>query len=226
MPSTTSVRGFCDGHVDEVDPELVLVFDLAGSVQDFCNAIDRVEGLEFLSEFLDEATEPDDDFHMVGQGGRTGDMVGRSLYLVMSNAEAASQFVHLFQQWQADQSMTFERGLTRFRAAFAQLRAIRRCSAADRVRDTGLIEVWRERITLVGQSVSSVLVEIELWYRRDAQQRASAQARLGEVIRAAGGQVNDRAQIGERSPTTRCWWNCPCSTYTLSCETARRQFGC
>src|SRR5215813_8047629 len=33
--------------------------------------------------------------------------------------------------------------------------------------------------------------------RRDAEQRASAEAHLDEVIRAAGGQVNDRAQIGE-----------------------------
>jgi len=187
-----------DGHVDEVDPELVIVFDLAGSVKDFHNAINRVEGLEFLSEFLDEGTEPDDDFHMVSrQDGRTDDMVQHSLYLVMSNAEAASQLVHLFEQWQADQSMTFEHGLTRFRAAFEQLRAIRRWSAADRVRDTGLIEVWREHIELVGQSVSSVLVEIELWYRRDAEQRAAAEAHLNEVIRAAGGQVNDQAQIGE-----------------------------
>jgi hypothetical protein len=97
----------------------------------------------------------------------------------------------------AEAIATFERGLTRFRAAFEQLRAIRRWSAAARVRDTGLIEVWREHIKLVGQSVSSLLVEIELWYRRDAQQRASAEAHLDEVIHAAGGQVNDRAQIGE-----------------------------
>jgi len=187
-----------DGNVDEVDPELVIVFDLAGSVQDFHNAINRVEGLEFVSEFFDDETEPDDDFHMVSrQDGRTDNMVQHSLYLVMSNAEAASQLVHLFEQWQADQSMTFERGLTRFRAAFEQLRAIRRWSAADRVRDTGLIEVWREHIELVGQSVSSVLAEIELWYRRDAEQRAAAEAHLDEVIRAAGGQGNDRVQIGE-----------------------------
>ena len=66
------------GTSTRLTPELVLVFDLAGSVQDFCNAINRVEGLEFLSEFLDEATEPDDDFHMVSQDGRTDDLVGHS----------------------------------------------------------------------------------------------------------------------------------------------------
>lgn len=187
-----------DGHVDEIDPELVLVFDLAGTVKDFRNAINRVDGLEFLTEFLDEETESDDDFHMVDrQTGRTDSTVQHSLYLVMSNAEAASQLVRLFGQWQANQSMSFERGLNKFRAAFQQLRAIRRWSAADRVRDTGLIEDWHERLELVGQSASFVHVEIELWYRRDAEQRAVAEARLNEVIRAAGGEIKDRAQIGE-----------------------------
>ena len=53
------------GDVDEVDPEFVLVFDLAGTVQDFRNAIDKVEGLQFLAEYLDDDSDPDDDFHMV-----------------------------------------------------------------------------------------------------------------------------------------------------------------
>ncbi|SBW19227.1 hypothetical protein FDG2_1077 [Candidatus Protofrankia californiensis] len=186
-----------DGQVDEVDPELVLVFDLAGSVKDFRNAIDRVEGLEFLSEFLDEDTEPDDDFHMLSRQHRTTSTVQHSLYLVMSNAVAASQLVSLFKQWQTSQSMTFGWGLGKFRAVFEQLRAVRRWSAADRIRDTGLVEVWRERLELAGQSASPVLVEIELWYRRDPEQRAAAEAHLEEVIRTAGGHIKDRVQIHE-----------------------------
>src|SRR4051794_23927582 len=80
------------GPVDEVDPELVVVFDLAGSVQDFHNAIKQVDGLEFLSEFLDDDVEPDDDFHMESrEDGRTVDRVQHSLYLVMSNAQAVTQ---------------------------------------------------------------------------------------------------------------------------------------
>lgn len=88
-----------DGQVEEVDPELVLVFDLAGSVQDFRNAIQRIDGLEFLSEFLDEDSEPDDDFHMTSGGARTEGTVQHSLYLVMSNAAAVGQLLSLFQQW-------------------------------------------------------------------------------------------------------------------------------
>jgi hypothetical protein len=188
-----------DGQVDEVDPELVLVFDLAGSVQDFRNAVQYVEGLEFLSEFLDEASEPDDDFHMAEQGSRTDKSVQHSLYLVMSNATAVAQLVSLFQHWQQNPQMQFERGLGRFKTAFAQLRDIRRWGAADRVRETGLLETWQERLAVVGQSISSLPIEVELWYRREVEDRAVAEASLTELIRSAGGTVIARADIGEIS---------------------------
>lgn len=186
-----------DGQVAEVDPELVLVFDLAGSIQDFRNAIKHVEGLEFLSEFLDEDSDPDDDFHMSRQGTRIDQAVQHSLYLVMSNATAVAQLVGLFQQWQRDPTMQFQRGLARFRAAFSQLRAIRRWGAEDRIRDTGLLDVWRERLAMVGQSISTLPIEVELWYRRDQAQRQAAETQLTTLIESVGGQVVARAEIGE-----------------------------
>lgn len=187
-----------DDDADELDPELVLVFDLAGSVTDFRNAVDRIEGLEFLSEFLDEDTDPDEDFaNFSPTDGQLNDQVSRSLYLVMSNSEAAGQLVSLFDAWLADPDITFEHGLGKFKHAFAQLRAIRRWGPQDRVRETGLLEQWREHLELVGQSISPVQVEIELWFRRGAPQRADAEGHVEEVLAAAGGRVLHRAQIAE-----------------------------
>lgn len=187
-----------DGSVDEVDPELVVVFDLAGSVKDFHNAIKTVDGLEFLTEFLDDASEPDDDFHMVHRtAGRTDDQVQHSLYLVMSNVQAVGQLIQLFEQWKNNPSMTFAHGQAKFRNAFDQLRAIRRWSARDRVRDSGLIEEWNDHLELVGESYSPVLVEIELWYRRNANDRVAAETHVANVVTAVGGMIKDRAQIGE-----------------------------
>ncbi|MCK5929168.1 MAG: S8 family peptidase [Nocardioides sp.] len=187
-----------DADADELDPELVLVFDLAGSVTDFRNAVDRVEGLEFLSEFLDEDTDPDEDFATFSPTeGRLDDQVSRSLYLVMSNSAAAGQLVSLFESWLADPGMTFDHGLGKFKHAFAQLRAIRRWGPQDRVRETGLLEQWREHLELVGQSISPARVEVELWFRRGAPERAAAEAHVEEVLAAAGGRVLHRAQIAE-----------------------------
>lgn len=182
----------------EVDPALVVVMDLAGSVKDFRNAINSIPGLEFLSELLGDPTDADDDFHMAERdGGRTRGTVPHSLYLVMSNVRAIEELMRLFDLWQQDQSVTFERGLGKFKSAFEQLSAIRRWSPEDRVRETGLVERWRETLEVVGQAVSTVKVEIELWYRREADTRRAAQAEVEQIVGESGGRVLDHSQIGD-----------------------------
>lgn len=88
--------------------------------------------------------------------------------------------------------VTFQHGLNKFKAAFAQLRAIRRWGAEDRVRDTGLLESWAERLAVVGQSVSTLPVEVELWYRRDAAQRQAADSHLTALARYCMGPGGTR----------------------------------
>lgn len=182
---------------DEVDPALVVVFDLAGSIKDFRNAIDQIEGLEFLSELIGNRTEPDDDFHMTeSEAGRTDKPVQHSLYLMMSNAKAIDELLRLFTAWQANPSASFAHGLGKFKTAFQQLTAIRRWGPEDRIRETGLRAQWQETLDVIGQSVSTIMVEVELWYRHDTTQRAAAQAHVEQVISDSGGRVLDRSQIG------------------------------
>ncbi len=185
---------------DEVDPALVVVFDLAGSIKDFRNAIDKIDGLEFLSELIGDRSNPDDDFHMTeSESGRTETPVQHSLYLMMSNTKAIDELLSLFNAWQKDPSAPFPRGLGKFKTAFQQLTAIRRWGPEDRIRETGLRKQWQETLDMIGQSVSTVMVEVELWYRRDATQRAAAQAHVEQVISDSGGRVLDRSQIGDIS---------------------------
>lgn len=185
---------------EEVDPALVVVFDLAGSIKDFRNAIDQIDGLEFLSELIGDRSDPDDDFHMTeSESGRTDKPVQHSLYLMMSNAKAIDELLRLFNAWQADPSASFAYGLGKFKTAFQQLTAIRRWGPEDRIRETGLREQWQENLDVVGQSVSTVMVEVELWFRRDAAQRATVQAHVEQVISDSGGRVLDRSQIGDIS---------------------------
>lgn len=183
---------------DEIDPALVVVFDLAGSIKDFHNAINKIDGLEFLSELLGDRSDPDDDFHMTEQdAGRTDKLVLHSLYLVMSNAKAIDELLRLFALWRADQAASFEHGLGRFKAAFQQLTAIRRWGPEDRIRETGLREQWQETLDVTGESVSTVMVEVELGYSRDARQRATAQAHVEQIVTASGGRILDHSQIGD-----------------------------
>ena len=183
---------------DEVDPALVVVFELAGSVKDFCNAIDRIDGLEFLSELLGDRADPDDDFHMTERStGRTDATVPHSLYLVMTNTRAVNELLRLFDLWQQDPSMTFEHGLGKFKTAFEQLTTIRRWGPEDRIRQTGLLDDWQETLDVVGRSQSSAIVEVELWYRSEAGMRTAVQGHVERIVADSGGRILDRSEIGQ-----------------------------
>jgi hypothetical protein len=168
------------------DPELVAVFDLAGSVETFLRAAALVDGLEFLTDLQEDYVDPDDDFYYESDGEVTDDGVPQSLYMVMTNAQAVTELVRLFELWQHDQSITFERGLNPLKDVFALLRAIRRWGPEDRVRETGLLEQWAEDVAVVGAQ-GAARVEIELWYRNDENARSAAEARVNEILTSLGG---------------------------------------
>lgn len=181
--------------VNEPDPELVVVFDLVGSVEAFAHAVRRVPGLEFLAELDEGKADPDDDFHVVDSNGqRTDDQLDETAYLVLTNTRAVTQLIKLFQDWQADEDARFPYGLTPLRNAFRLLRDLRRWSPQDRVRDTGLLEQWQEEVAVVGNS-GSARVEVELWFRNDPARRAAAQAQVSGLITDAGGQVRTSAVL-------------------------------
>ena len=107
---------------------------------------------------------PDEDFYYVRDGEVQDVGVPQSLYMVMSNEQAVVELVRLFELWQIDQTITFERGLNGLKDVFPLLRAVRRWGPEDRVRETGLLEAWEEDVQVVG-SQGTARVEIELWYR-------------------------------------------------------------
>jgi hypothetical protein len=95
----------------EPDPELVVVFEVIGTVDRFMNAVARIDGLEFLAELDEDAADPDEDFHYETHDEPTDDAIPETLYMVMSSARAVTELVRLFEHWQAHPDMTFERGL-------------------------------------------------------------------------------------------------------------------
>ncbi|MGI9003420.1 MAG: hypothetical protein ACR2GH_17480 [Pseudonocardia sp.] len=183
------------GVTDEQDPELVVVFDLAGTEAEFYRAVAKVEGLEFLAEMVEDDAEPDEEFVIVDAFGvaTTADVPG-TIYAVMSNVRAADQLIRLFAGWQSDPDAPFDVGLAPLKRAFAQLKAVRPWSAADRVRETGLLEAWQEDVTIVGGQ-GLWRVEIELWFRADDRKRAAAQSRVARLVEDARGAVVSSAVI-------------------------------
>ena len=184
--------------VTEPDPELVIVFDLVGTVADFARAVDKIPGLEFLADLDTGPAEPDDDFYMVNKGERTTDQLNETAYLVVTNTVAITQLITMFRTWQADEEAPFPHGLAPLRNAFRLLRDIRRWGPEDRIRDTGLLERWREDVAVVGTN-GSARVEVELIFRADPARQAAAQEHVSALVTEVGGEVQSTAvlpQIG------------------------------
>ena len=176
------------------DPELVAVFDLAGTVERFLRAVARIDGLEFLSDLQEDQVEADDDFFYESEGEPSDEAVPQSLYMVMTNAQSVGELVRLFELWQQDESITFTRGLAPLKDVFGLLRAIRRWGPEDRVRETGILDQWAEDVHVAGaQGVSRV--EIELWHRQDGRNRWAAQDEVTSIVQGLGGDVVASTQV-------------------------------
>ena len=173
-----------------IDPEQVLVIETLGNVEDFANAVKRIEGLEWMGEIETEEIAPDEDFY--DESDKSKKLSGR-LYLVMTNQRALNEMLSLWQRYQNAADMKFEWGLTKFRDVFLCLKDIRRWGVKDRIEETGVLDVWREDLEHNGDR--PIRFEVELWFRNSQDKRQMAQTQVIELIRQLGGTDLDNCII-------------------------------
>ena len=181
-----------EGTPGEVDPSLVVVFDVAGRIQDFYRAVRNVDGLEFLAELIEGQIGPDEDFSDSKDSSKKFD---NSLYLVMSNAKAIDELLKLFEGWRVDPQASFKHGFAKFKDLFQQLKDIRRWGPEDRIRETGLLEQWEEDLEGAGNFIRTVRIEVELWYRNDTYKRSEAEKTVENIVIESGGKIVNRSHI-------------------------------
>lgn len=181
-----------------VDPEQVLVIETIGSVENFANAVKRIDGLEWMGEIETDEIAPDDDFY--DERDTTKELNGR-LYMVMSNQRAINEMLSLWQRYQVDPSLDFSDrqsdlwGLAKFRDVFLCLKDIRRWSAQDRIEETGILDAWRE--DLEHDADRNVRFEVELWFRVSEEKRWEGREQIESLITGLGGSVIDDCVIGD-----------------------------
>ena len=174
------------------DPEQVLVIETVGNIEHFANAVKRIDGLEWMGEVETDEIVPDDDFY--DEGDEAKELSGR-LYLVMTNQRALNEMLSLWQRYQNDRNMQFERGLTRFRDVFLCLKDIRRWSAQDRIDETGILDAWREDLEHDGGR--AIRFEVELWFRGTEAKRQEAREQIEALISDLAGTVLDDCIISD-----------------------------
>ena len=170
----------------------VLVLEIAGTIEGFARAVNRIPGLEWLMEWAEEQIAPDDDFYDEDRQHNHTAFDGR-LFLLGSNQQALSQLLNLWNSYSANPAARFDRGLAPFKHLFAQLRTIRRWDVSDRV-DVYVRQYWQECIDS-GQPV--VRFEIEAWYFTSAAKNEATQAELQTRVQELGGVVLGSALIPE-----------------------------
>jgi hypothetical protein len=176
----------------DLQPEEVLVLETVGSVEEFHKAVQRVEGLDFLSEFDQMSIPPDDDFFVEKKGARSDKELKGRVYLVFTNQEAYRQLLNLWRHWQDGNDLPH--GKTKWRDVFSHLRSIRFWNAADRLEDTGILADWKERLSW---KQTSLPCEIELFYRRTPAERLAAATRVRKAVEQAEGYVHHESIIPE-----------------------------
>src|ERR1044072_5085773 len=67
-----------------LEPEQVLVLEFAGELTDFMRAVEKIEGLEFLAEQLEDKVNSDEEFTVVDREGRPRPYK-RQLFLIASD---------------------------------------------------------------------------------------------------------------------------------------------
>ena len=177
-------------EVAGAEPEMVLVLETVGSIDDFLRAVRKIESFEWLAE-LDTELDPDADFYDAKDKERR---LAGSVYLVMTDQRALQSLLSLWNRWRRAPDRAFGHGWNRWRQLFLQLHDIRPWSAEDRLRETGLLEIWRERLA-AGEV--SLRTEIELWPRRASWSRRSAETLIERYVTAVGGKVISQAAIPE-----------------------------
>ena len=173
-----------------IDPEQVLVIETIGNIENFANEVKKIPGLEWMGEIEADEIAPDEDFYDDKKPEKA--LSGR-LYLIMTNQAALTQMLSLWTRYQADTTMNFQRGLTKFRDVFLHLKDIRRWGVEDRLAEREVFDIWQENLEFDEQR--NIRFEAELWYRGSEEKRRESESIVSALIQELGGSVISQCVI-------------------------------
>ena len=165
------------------DIERVLVMETSSQIDGLQNAVRRIQGLEWLAEIDVDEIELHDLYD-----AETGKKVkGGRFYVLSSNKSATDELLRLWNKHQAGEKLEY--GLGKFKDLFVFLLTLRRWSVSDRLRDTGILDVWKEEYQAKEGTQSVIDFEIELHFWTSEDRRVRSFREVVQKIENAGGSV-------------------------------------
>lgn len=170
-----------------IAPERALVFETAGSIQDFARAA-RVVGLELVAEVVLDETE---DFPEGFEPARGRESLSQMLYTTMPNLRAARKILSMWDDHQAGERPP--KGLAPWWKLFDRLLQLRAWGPEDRF-PLGARETIRERINGLRDD-ELCRIELEIWPTARDQDRHAWREEARAKVADLGGHVVAESSI-------------------------------
>ena len=122
-----------------------------------------------------------------------GKLISGRLFLSMSNQQAMSKLLSEWNKWPDNKDVLQQKWIE----IFSHLKDIRRWDVQDRLRETGVEKYWEEELEIKKGTVSKILFEVELWYRKNGTKRNEIQTKLEQFIESENGSVITKCIINE-----------------------------
>jgi len=174
---------------DDIDPQQVIVLQVAGSIEGFQNAVRNIAGMEWLGDFETDIQEPAPGFLL--DGAEPSELDSR-LFVVASNQAHATQLVNIWKIWHNVGPRKLSRKLAPYARVFKFLHEVRLWGPKDRVQTTGVVAYWERGLA---SNEPRIRFEAELWCRSKPALREAAYTHIRSKVEAAGGQCITRATI-------------------------------
>jgi hypothetical protein len=174
-----------------VEPEQVIVFETRGNaIENLVKAAAKIPGLEWLAEMDLEDVTPDTEFF---DEVHPDAALPCRLYAVMTNQRAMDQVISLWNTWTANPDTHARKGFGPFKDLFKHLSDVRRWGPQDRIQETQIVQDWEAGLR--DRADQPERFEAELWFRRDATNRASAYTTLQSIVASEGGSCLAQAAV-------------------------------
>jgi len=171
--------------VSGIEPEMILVIETRGLIQDFFKAVKKIPELEWLGE-MEKNFDPDDFFYYE----KSDKQIRGKLYFVLTNYKALKKILALWDRYKYGHK--FDHGTNKWRDLFTQLYEIRTWSVQDRVGETGILNDWNYRIE---NDEELIPFEIELWFRKSAALRTNARSKILDLLEQFDGEIISESVI-------------------------------
>ena len=117
-------------------------------------------------------------------------------FLTMSNKQAMEKLLSLWKQWDREDKK-LPRGYAKWVEIFKNLKSIRKWATQDRLRDTGIIDFWKEELKIKRGTASKILFDIELWDTGNNSKRKEITSRIEQLISEEKGKIIASCVINE-----------------------------